>query len=71
MSREVITWWWAISTVTLLTILAVGCAQGSCARDRAAWRGYAKLCVDGVSYLQFTSGATVQLDKEGRPVACK
>ena len=30
-----------------------------------------KVCVDGVSYLQFTSGATVQLDSTGKPVLCK
>jgi hypothetical protein len=30
-----------------------------------------KTCVDGVTYLQFTSGATVQLDINGKPVACK
>lgn len=30
-----------------------------------------KVCVDGVSYLQFTSGATVQVDINGKPIACK
>ena len=29
-----------------------------------------KTCVDGVTYLQFTSGATVQVDRSGKPVAC-
>lgn len=29
-----------------------------------------KVCVDGVSYLQFTSGATVQVDQTGKPVVC-
>ena len=29
-----------------------------------------KICVDGVTYLQFTSGATVQLDKTGKLVQC-
>lgn len=32
--------------------------------------GYSKSCVDGVSYLQFASGATVQYNKEGHVVTC-
>lgn len=27
-------------------------------------------CIDGVTYLQFTSGATVKVDRTGKPVAC-
>jgi len=33
--------------------------------------GYTKICVEGVTYLQFSSGATPQLNIDGRPVACK
>ncbi len=33
--------------------------------------GYSKICVEGVTYLQFSSGVTPQLNLEGRPVACK
>jgi hypothetical protein len=33
--------------------------------------GYSKTCVEGVTYLQFPSGVTPQLNVEGRPVACK
>ena len=29
-----------------------------------------KTCVDGVTYLQFTSGATMQVDRAGKPVGC-
>ena len=32
--------------------------------------GAAKTCIDGVTYLQFTSGATVQVDRTGKPVQC-
>lgn len=32
--------------------------------------GASKTCVDGVKYLQFTSGATVQVDRQGNPVPC-
>jgi hypothetical protein len=27
-------------------------------------------CIDGVTYLQFTSGATVKVDQNGKPVSC-
>jgi hypothetical protein len=33
--------------------------------------GYSKTCVEGVTYLQFPSGVTPQLNLEGLPVACK
>jgi len=33
--------------------------------------GYSKTCVEGVTYLQFSSGATPQVNLEGLPVACK
>jgi starvation-inducible outer membrane lipoprotein len=32
--------------------------------------GYSKTCVEGVTYLQFSSGATPQVNLEGLPVAC-
>jgi hypothetical protein len=28
------------------------------------------VCVDGVTYLQFTSGATVKVDLNGKPIPC-
>jgi hypothetical protein len=33
--------------------------------------GYSKVCVEGVTYLQFSSGVTPQVNLEGRPVSCK
>lgn len=45
---------------------------GNVDRELAKLTGNAsKTCVDGVTYLQFTSGATIQLDINGKPVACK
>jgi len=46
---------------------------GSCGlldRKLAGYRGFAEICVDGVSYLQFTSGASVKYTKEGRIATC-
>jgi hypothetical protein len=46
----------------------VGC--GAVDRMVAHYTGYSKICVDGVTYLQFTSGASVQFDKSGKIVTC-
>lgn len=45
-----------------------GC--GRLNRAEAHWTGSAKVCVDGVQYLQFPSGASVQYDKNGHVVTC-
>ena len=51
-------------------LLVSGCGQFD--RVKAKITGDAtKTCVDGVTYLQFTSGAAVQVDTNGKPVACK
>lgn len=45
-----------------------------CGRVDRWWAGTTgqpvETCVDGVTYLQFTSGATVKVDREGNPVPC-
>lgn len=47
-----------------------GC--GAVDRGTSYWSGQpSEVCVSGVTYLQFTSGATVKVDREGKPVACK
>jgi uncharacterized protein YceK len=55
-------------SLAVLTAL-MGC--GKIDRMTAAWAGDGtKTCVDGVTYLQFTSGATLQVDRTGKPVPC-
>jgi hypothetical protein len=46
-----------------------GCGKAD--RMIAKYTGYSNICVDGVSYLQFTSGATVKVGLDGKPIACK
>lgn len=62
-------------TIKIITALVVSVALSGCGwfdRKVAAFTGGAtKTCVDGVSYLQFTSGATLQVDTMGKPVGCK
>ena len=53
----------------LTTLLALT-ACGNMERATARWTGYSEICVDGVTYIQFTSGATVKVDQEGKPVPC-
>jgi hypothetical protein len=40
-------------------------------RQFASFSGYAKICVDGVEYLQFTSGASVAYNADGTVKECK
>ncbi len=57
-----------------LLIVAIMFGLTGCgAKDRfiATYTGYQKVCVDGVTYLQFTSGSTAQLGIDGKPVACR
>lgn len=58
---------------TLFIVLAVLSltACGKVDRMVASITGEAKTCVDGVTYLQFTSGATPQYTIDGKLVACK
>lgn len=60
--------------LTMVLFLGIVLTSGCGKWDRAvsAVTGApSKVCVDGVSYLQFTSGATVQVDPAGKPVVCK
>ncbi len=55
--------------IALVAVLSLsGC--GGLSRLQAHYEGYSKICVDRVTYLQFTSGAAVQVDKSGMPVPC-
>jgi hypothetical protein len=52
-----------------LVVLMTGCGHGD--KFVAGLTGYSNVCVNGVNYLQFTSGVTVQYDKTGKVVECK
>lgn len=53
----------------LVAVLLPGCGWFD-RKVSAVTGGATKTCVDGVTYLQFTSGAAVQVDRNGKPVAC-
>lgn len=58
--------------IVMLMVVMVLSGCGKLDRWVAGMTGDAtKTCVDGVTYLQFTSGACVQVDITGKPVGCK
>lgn len=58
--------------ITILLLLAVTALSGCGWFDRATATatGYARVCVDGVEYLQFTSGTTVAYSSDGKVKTC-
>lgn len=57
--------------IMLIVMLASLSGCGYVDRKAAALTGGAsETCIDGVVYLQFTSGATVKVDQKGNPVTC-
>ncbi|TGL59732.1 hypothetical protein EHQ58_08285 [Leptospira ognonensis] len=51
------------------SLFLVGC--GSLSRGCAKYFGSDEVCVDGVKYLQFTSGASVKYNTDGTIATCK
>ena len=65
-----------MNTMTARTaaVLLLSCALAGCGwfdrKVTANITGYSTACVDGVRYLQFPSGVTVQYDRDGRVRTC-
>ena len=55
--------------VALLAIALAGCGWFD-RKVTANLTGYSTSCVEGVRYLQFPSGVTVQYERDGKPKAC-
>ena len=57
-----------------LIVLLAGLALAGCGevdRSIASFTGSAESCIDGVKYLQFTSGVTVKYNSDGTISTCK
>lgn len=54
--------------VVVVIVVLSGCGQYE--RGVAQMTGYSKICIEGVSYLQFSSGATVQYTRDGKIKGC-
>ena len=58
-------------TATAIIFIALGLAAcGSVSREVAHYTGHSEMCVDGVKYIQFSSGASVKYDAQGHVVTC-
>lgn len=60
---------WKIAVAVVLALAVTGC--GDLSRSQAQLVGVSETCIDGVTYLQFPSGASVKYDADGHVVACK
>ena len=60
-----------ITLIAIALLSLSGC--GYISRLTAHYTGYSIICVKetGVQYIQFTSGAAVLVDKDGKPQTCK
>ncbi len=59
----------ALVCVVILSLLALTRASGLDTR-KADGVAYKKVCVEGISYLQFSVGVTVQYQWDGKIAAC-
>jgi len=57
--------------VLALMFLVGQSACDGCSRTVARYTGYSRLCIDGVSYLQFSSGASVEYNANGMIKTCR
>lgn len=55
---------------TAMAIVLSLTACGNVNRTAAQWTGYTKVCVDGVTYLQFPSGVVRHSDMQGNVMPC-
>jgi hypothetical protein len=59
-----------VSKLVLLVVVLMLSGCGKFDRGVAKWTGSAEVCVDGVRYLQFTSGASVKYNRDGTIATC-
>jgi hypothetical protein len=57
-----------VFSLAFLALALSGC--GACSRTIAIYTGYDTVCVEGIKYIQFASGATHMVDTDGKPVRC-
>lgn len=55
--------------LTAVAIMLSGCGQVN--KHVAKLTGWSEVCIDGVPYLQFASGASVKFDKDGTIADCE
>lgn len=55
--------------LTLMVLLLSSC--GKVDRWWASWTGNSEVCIDGVTYIQFISGASVKYNTNGTIATCQ
>lgn len=60
----------ALIALIAATVSLGGCAKGYWLQQQAHRGGHAEECICGVTYIQFRSGATVMVDREGETIPC-
>ncbi len=61
----------SLRLVLIVGMVAFIAGCGGLSRGCAKLTGYDRVCIGGVSYLQFTSGVTVEYTPEGKVKTCK
>ena len=60
-----------VATMAILGICLLLAGCGWLDRGIATYTGWSRICVAGVSYLQFTSGASVEYTPDGKVKTCR
>lgn len=60
----------SLNKFILVILAAIMCSCGGINRADAVLTGHSKVCVDGVQYIQFTSGASVAYTTDGKIKLC-
>lgn len=56
--------------ILLLTLTVAYLRSGKYQQKKAEYLGYSTMCIDGVKYLQFSTGATVKMNPDGTVARC-
>ena len=59
-----------LKIVTLMLVLIFSTSCGQFAQIAGTVTGSYRICIDGVSYLQFTSGVSVEYTQDGKIKNC-
>lgn len=56
--------------IIVATLLIASC-ENDLTRVQTSFQGYSEKCIDNVSYIVFTTGASVKYDRNGKIVLCQ
>jgi hypothetical protein len=59
-----------LTIAVMLSLAATAAGCGSANKQLAGLTGFTRICIDGVAYLQFSSGASVEYTPAGKIKTC-